>query len=81
VVPSVPGAPNLPSGFLAAMGEAAQVPTQCSAGGAAFVWREQRRSRGRRRESARDFVVMTILVSNWYEAILSLFRGGAGVDV
>jgi hypothetical protein len=49
------------------MGEAAQVPTQWSAGGAAFVMRQQRR-RGRRRESARDFVVMTVLVANWLEA-------------
>jgi len=28
VVPSVPGAPNFPVGFLAAIGDAAQVPTQ-----------------------------------------------------
>src|SRR4051794_19552201 len=53
VVPSVPGAPNLPSGFLAAMGEAAQVPTQWSAGDAALAQigvRHERESR-RRRES------------------------------
>ena len=37
VVPSVPGAPNLPSGFLAAIGEAAQVPTQWSAADAALA--------------------------------------------
>ena len=66
VVPSVPGAPNLPSGFLAAIGEAAQVPTQWSAGGVAFVTRQQRRSRGRR-ERARYFVDMTILNANWIE--------------
>ena len=34
---TVPGAPNLKSGFLAAVGDAAQVPTQWSAGEAALA--------------------------------------------
>src|SRR5260370_42576059 len=84
VVPLVPGTPNVASGFFAAMGEAARVPTQWSAGEAAVAMEGERRQResGRRRETL-DLIDIAFLGLNLIgsRSILSLFRGGAGVDV
>src|SRR6202035_201688 len=82
VVPSVPGAPNLPSGFLAAMGDAAQVPPQWPEGVAAvamFVLKQQKVSTGsRRRENLLNFVIMTVLIAILVRrSILPPFRGDA----
>jgi hypothetical protein len=57
VVPSVPGAPNFPSGFLAAMGEAAQVPTQWSVGEAAAAME----GASAQRESRRTNEILTLI--------------------
>jgi hypothetical protein len=63
VVPSVPGAPNLAPGLFAAMGEAAQVPTQWSgwvAAEAMLVMAQQNRSASR--GSVVVLQVMTVLL-------------------
>jgi hypothetical protein len=84
VVPSVPGAPNLALGFLAAMGDAAQVPTQWSEGVAAVTeigLKQQRASRGSRREDLLELMVMGAFFAIGRRTILPLFRGDAVIHV
>ena len=85
VVPSVPGAPNLAPGFLAAMGDVAQVPTHRSvdvAAAARFGFKVQTVSRESRiRGLFPEFLVMTVCTSIGSTFILRLFRRGKGVDV
>jgi hypothetical protein len=89
----VPGAPNLPPGFLAAMGDAAQVPTQWSGDEAAVAvfGVKQRASRGsRRRQDLPDTMVMIVLISigptlhltavSWRRGRSRIVAGAAGVE-
>src|SRR5207302_10499288 len=64
VVPSVPGTPNLPSGFLAAMGDVAQVPTQWSGDAAIALSGLRTQRESRRRNEILALIDMTILGLN-----------------
>jgi hypothetical protein len=69
------------------MGDAAQVPTQWSAGDAAVALAGVRERESRRRSERGALVVMAFLGVNMlvaapsYRCFASVFRGGAGVDV
>jgi hypothetical protein len=84
VVPSVPGAPNVPAGFFAAMGEVAQVPTQWSGDVAAVAGfgMQQRPSRqSGRKGDVLVFAVISFLRLIGFDALSYLCFSGADVDV